>query len=302
MYFINSCPCCASTRLRKWPAVVSPFIARYACGTEPQASSLCECLGCTFRFFDSRLTDSEIATLYAGYRGPAYFDARHRYEFWYSAAVNAGIGNGPAEIESRKQHLGSLLSGRSESITSVLDYGGDRGQFIPDCLGTERYVYEISDAAPVSGVSRLESVEGKKFDFVILAHVLEHCSEPLDFIEGLKPLANDKTIYYFEVPFERPSLRFAPRGSLQRIYRDALLRSGPLLTAVDFYSTVCRVKLDCNLPLGLQKCSEHLNFFNEKSLHALLERGGYELFECGTAKTLSNGPANRILYGLARVA
>jgi hypothetical protein len=302
VYFINSCPCCASRQLQKWPAIVAPFIARYACGTEPQACCLCECLSCTFRFYDSRLTDQEIGTLYAGYRGPAYFEARHRQEFWYSATVNAGIGNDPAEIESRKQNLAKLLSGRSESITSVLDYGGDRGQFIPDDLGTERYVFEISDATPVPGVNRLESVERRQFDFVILAHVLEHCSDPHKFVEQLKPLANECTIYYFEVPFERPSLRFAPRGPLQRIYRDALLRAGPLLTAVDLYSTVCRVKFDCNLPLGLHKCSEHLNFFNQRSLGALLERGGYELLECGTAKTQARGPVSRILYGLARLA
>jgi Methyltransferase domain len=302
VYFINSCPCCASTRLQKWPAIVAPFIARYACGTEPQACSLCECLSCTFRFFDLRLTDSEIATLYAGYRGPAYFDARHRHEFWYSETVNAAIGNDPAEIESRKRNLTKLLSERSESIGSVLDYGGDRGQFIPDYLGTERYVFEISDATPVPGVSRLESVEGKQFDLVMLAHVLEHCSDPFKFVEELKPLANNRTMFYFEVPFERSSLRFAPRGPLQRTYRDVLLRSSALLTAVDLYSTVCRVKFDCNLPLGLLKCSEHLNFFNEKSLRALLERCGYKLLECGTEKTQSPGPVGRILYGLARIA
>ena len=301
MYFINSCPCCASTQLQKWPAIVAPFIAHYACGTEPQACDLCECRNCTFRFFDSRLTDQEIGTLYAGYRGPAYFNARHRHEFWYSAAVNAGIGNDPAEIESRKLNLAKILSGRSDSIASVLDYGGDRGQFIPDHLGTERYVFEISDATPVPGVTRLRSVEQKRFDFVMLAHVLEHCSEPLKVVEELKQLANGRTIYYFEVPFERPSLRLAPRGTLQHIYRDTLLRARPLLTAIDFYSTVCRVKFDRNLPLGIHKCSEHLNFFNEESLRALLERSGYELFECGTAKTETPGPVGRILYGLARV-
>jgi SAM-dependent methyltransferase len=281
---------------------VAPFIARYACGIEPQACSLCECLSCTFRFFDSRLTDQEIGTLYAGYRGPAYFNARHRYEFWYSATVNAAIGNDPAEVESRKQNLAKILSGRSDSISSVLDYGGDRGQFIPDHIGTERYVFEISDATTVPGVTRLESVEQKQFDLVMLTHVLEHCSEPLKFVQELKRLANDRTIYYFEVPFERPSLRLAPRGALPRIYRDVLLRSGPLLTAVDLYSTICRVRFDCNLPLGIHKCSEHLNFFNEKSLRALLERCGYELLECGTEKTQSPGPVSRILYGLARVA
>ena len=302
MYFIDACPCCTSTQLQRWPAIVAPFIAHYACGEEPQACSLCECLKCTFRFFNSRLTNSEIGTLYAGYRGPAYFESRHRHEFWYSAAVNEGIGNDAAEIASRKENLARLLSGRSGFIRSVLDYGGDRGQFIPDHLGTERHVFEISDATPVPGVSRIDSVEEKQFDFVMLAHVLEHCSDPLKVANELKQFANDQTIYYFEVPYERPSLRFAPRGRLQRLYRNALLHSGPLLTAVDFYSTVCRVKFNYNLPFGLHKCSEHLNFFNEQSLRVLLERAGYEIIECGRAYTHSPGPVSRILYGLVRIA
>jgi hypothetical protein len=302
MYFIDACPCCTSTELQRWPAIVAPFIAHYACGQEPQACSLCECRNCTFRFFNSRLTNSEIGTLYAGYRGPAYFESRHRHEFWYSAAVNEGIGNDAAEIASRKENLARLLSGRSGSIRSVLDYGGDRGQFIPDHLGTERFVFEISDATPVPGVSRIDSVEEKQFDFVILAHVLEHCSDPFKVANELKQLANDQTIYYFEVPYERPSLRFAPRGRLHRVYRNALLHSRSLLTAVDFYSTVCRVKFNCNLPLGLHKCSEHLNFFNEQSLRALLERAGYAIIECGRAYSHSPGPVSRILYGLVRIA
>jgi hypothetical protein len=288
--------------MQEWPAIVAPFIAHYACGSEPQPCRLCECVHCSFRFFDSRLTDAEISALYSGYRGPRYFESRHRHEFWYSADVNEGIGNDAAEIVSRKQNLAKLLSGRFDSIRSVLDYGGDRGQFIPDHLGTERFVYEISDANPVPGVSRIGSVEGKQFDFVMLAHVLEHCSEPLNIANELKQLANERTIYYFEVPYERPSLRLTPRGRLQRLYSDALLRSGPLLTAVDLYSTVSRVKFDCNLPFGILKCSEHLNFFNEKSLRALLQRCGYEVIECGTAHTESKGPVSRILYGLARVA
>jgi len=302
VYIIDSCPCCGSRQLKKWPAIVAPFIAHYACGIDPQPCNLCECRSCTFRFFDSRLTDSEIARLYAGYRGSKYFEARHRDEYWYSASVNAAIGNDADEIVARKQNLSRLLEERSSSIRSVLDYGGDRGQFIPDNLGEERYVFEISDAEPVDGVCRIESVDGRQFDFVMLAHVLEHCSEPSIIAGELKKLANTKTIFYFEVPYERPSLLLAQHGRLQRAYLDALLRSSSLLAIVDLYSTVCRVKLNCIPPLGLQKCSEHLNFFNEKSLRALLERSGYELLDCGTAQTSSPGPIGRILFGVARVA
>jgi hypothetical protein len=34
---------------------------------------------------------------------------------------------------------------------------GDRGRFIPENLGAEQYVYEISDAKAVEGVERLTS-------------------------------------------------------------------------------------------------------------------------------------------------
>jgi hypothetical protein len=300
MYQIDACPCCESKELQRWPAIVSPFIATYACGSKPQPCGLCECRSCTFRFFDSRMTDEEIARLYAGYRGDEYYKARHAYEPWYTHAANDGIGGDTHEIASRKQNLTAVLGDHAKSITTVLDYGGDRGQMIPDTLGRERFVYEISDAPTVDGVQRITQVDGRKFDFVMLAHVLEHCSEPKDMLNTLKPLLHERSLLYLEVPFERPTMGLAGAGSLQRNYLDMLLGMGPLLKIVDFYSTVARVKFNTIPPLGLQKCSEHLNFFTPASLKALLERNGLELIEAETAACASKGPVQRILYALAR--
>lgn len=183
----------------------------------------------------------------------------------------------------------------------MLDYGGDRGQFIPENLGTARFVYELSDAKPVEGVVRLTSMEGRQFDFVMMAHVLEHCSAPRQMLQDLKPLGNEGTLFYFEVPFERPSLAWAGKGSMQKWYLKALLRTGPLLRLVDLYSTVARLKFDFILPLGLQKCSEHLNFFTERSLRVLLEGAGFELLDSTVAPVASCSPLSKILCGLARV-
>ena len=302
MYFVNECPCCASQELQKWPAIVSPFIAAYACETEPGRCNLCECRNCSFRFFDSRLTDAEAQRLYAGYRKDGYFEARHSHEFWYSKAVNDGIGSDAAEISSRQQNLTAILGERSRSISTVLDYGGDRGQFIPEGVGTERYVYELSSAEPAKGVVRLTSVEGRQFDFVMLAHVLEHCSEPTQILQALKPLGHMKTVFYFEVPFERPSLVWTGKGTWQERYLDTLLLAKPLLQMVDLYSTISRIKFDLVPPLGLQKCSEHLNFFNERSLQKLLDSAGFELLNSGVLPVTSRGQVSqKILYGLARV-
>jgi hypothetical protein len=259
-------------------------------------------MGCSFRFFDSRLTDAEVQRLYAAYRGDGYFETRHAYEFWYSRKVNDGIGKDAAEITSRKQNLSNVLGERSRSISTVLDYGGDRGQFIPEGVGTEHYVYELSNAEPAKDVVRLSSVEGRQFDFVMLAHVLEHCSEPKQILQLLRPLGHEKTLFYFEVPYERPSLDWAGKGSWQERYLEALLQAQPLLQLVDLYSTAVRVKLDLIPPLGLQKCSEHLNFFNDRSLQRLLDSAGFELLESGVAPVTSVGRVSRILYGLARVS
>ena len=152
------------------------------------------------------------------------------------------------------------------------------------------------------GVAGLTSVEGRQFDFVMLAHVLEHCSEPRQILQRLKPLGNRNTLFYFEVPHERPSLEWASSGRLQRHYLNALLKIGPLLKLVDLYSTVCRVKFNRIPPLALQKCSEHLNFFTESSLKALLDSEGFELLESGIAPVRSSGPVSKILYGLASIA
>jgi hypothetical protein len=301
IYFVDKCPCCASRDLQKWPAIVSPFIAVYACETEPGRCNLCECMSCSFRFFDSRLADADVQRLYAAYREVGYFEARHSYEFWYSKAVNDGIGSDAAEITSRQQNLAAILGERSRSISTVLDYGGDRGQFIPEGVGTERYVYELSSAEPAKGVVRLTSVEGTRFDFVMLAHVLEHCSEPKQILEALKPLGHEKTLFYFEVPFERPSLGWAGKGRWQERYLEALLPAEPLLQLVDLYSTIARITLDLVPPLGLLKCSEHLNFFNERSLQKLLNSAGFELLDSGVAPVTSCGRVSKILHGLARV-
>ena len=247
------------------------------------------------------MTEEEIGRLYAGYRGDAYFKARHNHEFWYSRAVNDGIGSDPGEIALRKRNLSAFVGERAQLIKTVLDYGGDRGQFIPENLGTARYVYEISDAKPADGVERLTSVEGRVFDFVMLTHVLEHCSEPRQMLGLLKPLAHSETLFYFEVPYERPSLAMAGKGSGQRRYLNAIQRISPLFKMADLYSTIARFKFDRIPPLGVQKCSEHLNFFNEPSLRALLESEGFELLESGTA-ALALGPLRmRILYGIARI-
>jgi hypothetical protein len=88
------------------------------------------------------------------------------------------------------------------------------------------------------------------------------------------------------------------------------LRRWPAIVSPFIANYACgafRIKLDKIPPLGLQKCGEHLNFFNEPSLEALLKSEGLRLLESGVV-AFDGGKAgnrtilNRILYGLAQIA
>jgi SAM-dependent methyltransferase len=284
MYTVETCPCCQSKKSQERWAIVAPFLAHYAVGREPFLCKLLECSICSFRFFDVRLDPEEVTRLYSGYRGEHYFAERHRWEFWYSRKVNDGIGGDPEEIAARVTALEKFIRPHVNNVkvNAVLDYGGDRGQFIPKSLGTEKFVFELSDAEPEPGVHRIGSEQELnrwKFDFIMALGVLEHCSEPAKVVEKLRSCLNPGSLLCIGVPNERYGVGFAGKGRLYRSYLNALLHLPAALVAVDFYSTAARVRLDHIPPFGLVKCQEHLNFFNSNSMTALLERTGFDVVD-----------------------
>ena len=306
MYIVGACPCCQSTEFTEKAAIVAPFLAHYAVGKPPFLCELLECSTCSFRFFDVRLEPSEVERLYSGYRGERYFAERHRWEFWYSRKVNDGIGGDPEEISRRVAALERIVHPHVDlaAVDTVLDYGGDRGQFIPQLLGRKKFVYELSDAVPEPGVTRIGSegeLEGMKFDFIMVLGVLEHCSEPATVLEQLRSYMIPGAILCAGVPYERYGVGFAGKGGLYRGYLKALLGVPAALIAVDFYSAAARIRMNHIPPLGLIKCHEHLNFFNQQSLEALLERTGFEVVD-SRIEAIAKYPAkSEQLYVLARL-
>ena len=305
MYRIDSCPCCNSKDLVGRWAVVSPFLADYAIGERPSRCRLLECSECSFRFFDTRLTSEEVERLYTGYRGEGYFSARHRHEFWYSREVNDGIGGNPLEIEERIGGCEALLSKHVDvrELDSVLDYGGDQGQFIPESVGKSKYVFELSDAIPAPGVTRIGSeadIPARGFDLIMACGLLEHCSDPAAILRKLGQFGKGESLLFVSVPRERYDIRFVGRNGLYGAYLDALLHFRPALIMADFVSTAARVKLNAIPPFGIVKCHEHLNFFDEKSMRALLDTAGYDVL--GTQRRFVQYPSrNESLHVLARL-
>ena len=280
MYRIDVCPCCGNHNLSIWPALLSPFILEYATEGTVGLVDLALCLNCGFQFFLNRYDKQEVSTLYANYRSEQYYKVRHSYEFYYTRTFNASLGN--KEIEHRKAHLSQLLDRNNilTQVSSILDYGGDRGQFIPDTV-LERYVYEISGLEPVPGVTRLEREEDlvqRSFDLVMLCHVLEHCSDPVDIVRKHAKL-NVKFIY-IEVPAENfRIIRIMPAKWYRKYVR--LVSGLPrfLKAVIDLFTIACRLKLRVIPPFAVINESEHINYFTKPAISQLFMNNGFEPIE-----------------------
>lgn len=283
MRTFEQCPCCGGEPSGQWPALTAPFIAEYALLAPVTPCRLMECGSCGLRFFDGRFEEEEVRRLYAGYRGEAYFSARHRHEFWYSRRHNAGTGHDSRILAARKAATGRFLLSHleSEHLDRVLDYGGDSGQFIPDGIGIEKDVFEVSDASPVPGVRRVadeQALRPGSYDLILLNHVLEHAPDPAALLRRVAGLLKERTgILHIEVPLERYHLRWVPQNPAQSL-RLTRLASQPLrLRWLDFYSTFFRVALGIVPPFGFLKLHEHLNLFDERSLTAACRSIGLEI-------------------------
>lgn len=293
---LDRCPCCRSDGLDRKPALVAPFIAAYALRAPPSLCALLICRGCGFRFFDLRFDDAETGRLYAGYRGDDYFRVRHGFEPWYSRACNDGLGGEP-EMITRRRVFRSVIGRHLDpsAVTSVLDYGGDRGQLLADGPGIERLVFDPSDAVPLPGIAKVRSeadLAGRSFTIVTLCNVLEHSPFPDRLLASIKPLA--ASLLFIELPLERYSLTAVGRSPLYLAWLRLLLRVPLLLRAVDLWSTAWRVKANLVPPLGFLKLHEHLNFFDTRSLTALLEQCGFTILEVGV------NPESGYLIAVAR--
>ena len=280
MKTIEDCPCCKSKASIRWPALTAPFIAEYVLDSLPTTCHLIECGQCGLRFFDGRYDNEEVQRLYSSYRGERYFRVRHRHEFWYLQRHNIGTGHNARVVYKRRSRIEKFLRAHLDlgSVMRVLDYGGDSGQFIPDAIGQERFVFEVSEATPVLGVHRLssdESLINGSYDLVLLNNVLEHASDPSDLLSRIGLLlVPGRGILHIEVPLERYGLRWVDNGveSLSRL--KGLAKHPRLLRWIDFYSTLFRTFLGVVPPLGILKMHEHLNFFHEKSLSLACQSAG----------------------------
>lgn len=265
-------------------AVVAPWITDRGSPSiqSNEISSYCHCKSCGLFFFTHIYSEFQLARMYEGYRGKEYQILRSRYEPWYTKRKNWKIGNDEKEIQLRKQILLGLVNHALKNGTMsppevVVDWGGDRGQFIPDFVGNrKKAVYEISSANAVDGVERIESVEDIRFiqpNFVMVCHVLEHDNNPLATIELISSVMPVRGTLYIEVP--KDAIGVSPKTNWSD--RSLLFFSNHryLFMLLDFYSLISLRVLKLRMPMQILKQSEHVNFFNRDALVKVMTSKGF---------------------------
>ena len=296
----KNCPCCNSTTRIVAHAFVAPFICEIAGIPNRSLSELRECANCGHRNYSMSYTQDECKKIYGNYREISYFSIRNKHEPWYSQKVNSGIGNDPIEVESRRLHLEKFLGeDKLGEIVSALDWGGDKGQFMPPGI-PNRYVYEISNVKMIDGVTRigaLDSLRDLKIDLTLNCHVLEHYPEPIHAISELG--SSNAKWYYFEVPFESYRIPNHYRGRKYKSYLKLIVKNKLTLRLIDFYTTAFRIFFKGAPPLGAIKQHEHIQFFTEKSLRCLIQKSGYTVLKTKIYSINSRSGLSRAISCLA---
>jgi hypothetical protein len=284
-----SCPSCLGPSSLTAHAVIAPWIQELCASTITGETELRSCNSCGLGFFSHRYESDEVDALYGNYRQEIFFETRHKWEPWYNRDVN----NAFTDSESSQEQIGVRRSftarclersGRNLSdMHGCVDFGGDRGQFIPREINPPHFVVEHNSATkatigPVTFVDDISSIS-TKVDLVMNCYVLEHLSDLSDVLSEMRSLLSSSGLIHLEVPLDRFRCSRFHKTSLYSRYIRWLSRHRRSFIAVDLISGVFRQYLSRIPWFGVVKQSEHVNYFDQKSLRTFIEtRGGRVLF------------------------
>lgn len=267
----GGCPLCGDTPANCYraPAVISPWIRNI--GVKKLTSKYLHCKNCNLGYFSYRYTEAEMSLIYSEYRGTKYTEIRKGWEPWYSNEYNTNH-DSQKFINKRRQIIGAFISEANQSpLPTVVDVGGDAGQYIPDLGFKDRYVLEASNKILAPGVVRIKSLnEVENISLIIYAHVLEHVPDPF---EALRDLLSHAERVYIEVPFGLPVVSKERKSKSNFLVTLLKSKSRHQWAKTSKASTTRSVN-----PINTLIQSEHINFFDEETLQQIAKKLGSECF------------------------
>jgi hypothetical protein len=299
---VQTCRNCGSANLRElgFIGVVAPFFLKRVLNTEVKtlparhrlrlfAQKVCVlpkrlldrvyrsgpcvemqiCLDCSFVQAKHAFSDEALGRLYVDYRSSTYNQERTHYEPGY-AALSKEVGIGAQEIKARVGGLNAWLKGKiaGGGDFSMLDFGGSNGRFLPELEG-RRFVFEISDVAPLPGIVRIANeADLGTYSYLQIAHVLEHVSDPLALVKRVSRYIEPSGYLYIEVPQELSDPAIEE------------LKSGPVRTILTVH--------------------EHINVYCSSSIRHLVEAAGLEPVSIETGRAELGWVGGDIVRALCR--
>lgn len=290
---MKNCLICKSKNIKSFKTKVSEFIAQRMFCAEETTTELLHCQDCGFAHYSLRPSEEEIKRFYDGYRNNEYQKQRQKYDCWYTEELNEIIGKNPKEVQNRKKYMSNFLTPQIDfsKISNVLDFGGDKGQNVPDEFkGAEKFVYDLSGTEVLEGVTLISDFnELGKYDFIMCQCVLEHVNDPFEITEQFKKVSNQGSYLYIEVPFDSPFYK-SPLFNLQFIFSK-------------YYSFKNIVKhFIKNLKnKAFAPMTEHINYFTLNSAEILLKQAGYEVLKSELATVDCGWCKQKMICTLARL-
>jgi hypothetical protein len=222
------------------------------------------CDNCGSGFFDFRYSEDDMSKIYSNYRGDTYLKIRSKWEPWYNQTFNEEH-DSEDFIFMRQASLYNFLIKLLPAVPkTIIDVGGDRGQYIPNFGQIESYVIESSSKKLINGVIRLSCLdEITKSSLILYSHVLEHVANPKEEIEKLLQHCEQ---LYIEVPLGVPEIS-RTRKSKTRFLLKLLASLSPTIWSRSAMPATGRSSKQ-----GVLAQSEHINFFTEKSFQKLAEK------------------------------
>ena len=236
---------------------------------------LMECLNCQMVFIDP-MPSEEALNKY----NDSYFDSAHggHPNKLSALAFFSGIG------KLRGAYVDAFLTRENVSVQKVLEIGPGHGYFAKNwiinnpnveyfAVETDKSCYTYLQQAGVKVISP-EQMENAfdEVDLVIISHVLEHVSEPLEFLQVVTKKLRKGGVLFIEVPcfdwqhkeFDEPHLLFFDKKSIKQL----LNRVGFESIDVNYYGNTIKSL----------KVNSSLDKFIIKVRSKLIDLGFYKLF------------------------
>jgi len=212
---LNICPSCNSPDIVFVAhGIVAPWIIELCNESKMRFTKYLKCNNCTLAFFSYRYNENQMNSIYSTYRRGDYFKLRNKWEPWYRESENDpyGVEINPKNVESRRQTMESVLRESKVQISqsgSILDFGGDKGQFFPQDHKGKKYLLDPSitnetDPRDDYGIDKINGLDKLKtrMNLILCCGVLEHLAFPRDALTDISKVLEIEGVFYFEVPLD----------------------------------------------------------------------------------------------------